>query len=121
MVNQFVTELKRRPLRRGQFRLAEIVEEIVDPTIGFTNDVRTDLCSAMPPRSHPFCAHCERLRMDARGQIRRCLMDPATFDLPRTLGTLDSLEALREFQFYIAGKAAPHAMDSSFAMSQIGG
>jgi cyclic pyranopterin phosphate synthase len=73
------------------------------------------------PRSHPFCAHCERLRMDARGQIRRCLMDPATFDLPRTLGTLDSLEALREFHIYIAGKSAPHAMDSSFAMSQIGG
>ena len=73
------------------------------------------------PRSHPFCVHCERLRMDARGQIRRCLMDPATFDLPRTLGTLNSLDALREFQFYVDGKAAPRVMDSSFAMSQIGG
>jgi cyclic pyranopterin phosphate synthase len=73
------------------------------------------------PRSHPFCVHCERLRMDARGQIRRCLMDPVMFDLPRTLGTLDDLKALLEFQFYIAGKVAPRAMDSSFAMSQIGG
>ncbi len=73
------------------------------------------------PRSHPFCAHCERLRMDARGQLRRCLMDPKTFDLPRVLATMSGLEVRQEFQSYIAGKFAPHAMDSSFAMSQIGG
>jgi cyclic pyranopterin phosphate synthase len=73
------------------------------------------------PRSHPFCNHCERLRMDARGRIRRCLMDPATLDLPHVLGTMDSLAAQQEFQSYLAGKVPPRAMDSPFAMSQIGG
>jgi cyclic pyranopterin phosphate synthase len=73
------------------------------------------------PRSHPFCAHCERLRMDARGQLRRCLMDPKTFDLPRVLETMTGLAVRQEFQSYIAGKFPPLAMDSSFAMSQIGG
>ena len=73
------------------------------------------------PRSHPFCAHCERLRMDARGQLRRCLMDPKTFDLPRVLATMNGLAVRQEFQSYIAGKFPPQTMDSSFAMSQIGG
>jgi cyclic pyranopterin phosphate synthase len=73
------------------------------------------------PRSHPFCERCERLRMDSRGQIRRCLMDPTTFDLPRVFGTMDGQAAQQEFQSYIAGKVPPSAMDSPFAMSQIGG
>ena len=73
------------------------------------------------PRSHPFCSRCERLRMDARGQLRRCLMDPKTFDLPRALATMSGLAVKQEFQSYIAGKFPPQAMDSSFAMSQIGG
>jgi cyclic pyranopterin phosphate synthase len=73
------------------------------------------------PRSHPFCQHCERLRMDARGMVRRCLMDATTLDLPRVLGTMDDLAARREFQAYIAGKVPPRAMDSQFTMSQIGG
>jgi cyclic pyranopterin phosphate synthase len=73
------------------------------------------------PRSHPFCARCERLRLDARGHIRRCLMDPTTLDLPRVLGATDDVTAQREFRNYIAGKVPPLAMDSPFAMSQIGG
>ncbi len=73
------------------------------------------------PRSRPFCARCERLRMDARGQVRRCLMDPTTLDLARVLKTMDGESSGREFRMYMAGKIAPDAMDSSFAMSQIGG
>jgi cyclic pyranopterin phosphate synthase len=73
------------------------------------------------PRSHPFCSHCERLRMDAQGRLRRCLMDPTMFDLPRTLETLNDTAAEWEFQSYIAGKVPPLSMNSSFAMSQIGG
>jgi cyclic pyranopterin phosphate synthase len=73
------------------------------------------------PRSHPFCASCERLRLDARGQLRRCLMDQTTLDLPRVLGTVENDAALREFQAYMAGKHPPALMDSPFAMSQIGG
>jgi cyclic pyranopterin phosphate synthase len=73
------------------------------------------------PRSHPFCASCERLRMDARGQLRRCLMDASMLDLPRVLGSLDGQSAAQEFNDYLAGKHPPAAMDSPFAMSQIGG
>ena len=73
------------------------------------------------PRSHPFCSGCERLRMDARGQIRRCLMDPTTFDLPHTLKVRHGPAAQREFQSYIAGKVPPRSMNHAFAMSQIGG
>lgn len=73
------------------------------------------------PRSHPFCSNCERLRMDARGRIRRCLMDPKTFDLPRVLETMDAPSAQQKFQTYIAGKVSPRLMDSPFAMSEIGG
>lgn len=73
------------------------------------------------PRSHPFCQHCERLRMDARGRIRRCLMDATTLDLSRVLRTLDDLAAQQEFQSYLSEKVLPRTMDSQFAMSQIGG
>ncbi len=73
------------------------------------------------PRSRPFCARCERIRMDARGQVRRCLMDPATFDLTRVFKALDGPAAAREFQSYLAGKVAPIAMDTASTMSQIGG
>jgi cyclic pyranopterin phosphate synthase len=73
------------------------------------------------PRSHPFCSSCDRLRLDARGQLRRCLMDPATLDLPRAVGAGDATSARREFDEYFSQKRQPLMMDSSFAMSQIGG
>jgi cyclic pyranopterin phosphate synthase len=73
------------------------------------------------PRSHPFCNHCERLRMDARGQIRRCLMDPVKLDLSHLLRVMDGPAAQEAFNSYIAGKVPPSAMDSPYAMSEIGG
>lgn len=73
------------------------------------------------PRSHPFCSSCERLRMDARGRLRRCLMDSAMLDLPGVLGALDGQSAVQQFNDYLAGKHPPEAMDSPFAMSQVGG
>ena len=56
------------------------------------------------PRSHPFCSRCERLRMDARGQIRRCLMDPATLDLADLLRATESSEAQERFHSYVSKK-----------------
>lgn len=73
------------------------------------------------PRFHPLCDNCECLRMDAQGQLRRCLMDPKTFDLPRILATMNGQAVRQEFQSYIADKFSPQATDSLFAMSQIGG
>jgi cyclic pyranopterin phosphate synthase len=73
------------------------------------------------PRSHPFCNRCERLRMDARGLVRRCLMDPFTLNLAHIMGTMDNMAVHHEFERYMEGKARPLVMDSPFAMSQIGG
>jgi cyclic pyranopterin phosphate synthase len=73
------------------------------------------------PRSHPFCDSCERLRMDAQGRVRRCLMDSTLLDLPRLMRTADDPAVWREFQSYLADKVPPSAMDSPLAMSQIGG
>ena len=72
------------------------------------------------PRSRPFCDACERLRMDSRGRLRRCLMDPVTLDLPR-LRKLTPAAALEEYRAYMAGKQPPPAMDSDITMNQIGG
>ncbi len=73
------------------------------------------------PRSHPFCTRCERLRMDARGRLRRCLMDPATFDLPAFRSGRDEPSTAASFLGYLAGKHPPEQMQGLFAMSQIGG
>jgi cyclic pyranopterin phosphate synthase len=73
------------------------------------------------PRSHPFCASCERLRMDARGRVYRCLMDPSTLDLPKLLRTQDDAAARETFASYIARKVSPRAMESATTMNQIGG
>jgi cyclic pyranopterin phosphate synthase len=74
------------------------------------------------PRSHPFCASFERLRMDARGRIRRCLMDPETFNLVRLrFAQQDEPGLAVSFRAYLTGKHLPLEMDSESAMSQIGG
>jgi cyclic pyranopterin phosphate synthase len=76
------------------------------------------------PRSTPFCGACERLRIDARGQVRRCLMDAETFDLAglRRAQKSGDDENLREaFRAYMTHKHLPRAMDSESAMSAIGG
>ncbi len=73
------------------------------------------------PRSHPFCARCERIRMDAHGNLRRCLMDPHKMSLAGALDTLEDAAAAEAFHDYIARKSPPQAMDNALAMSQIGG
>ncbi len=73
------------------------------------------------PRSNPFCDACERLRMDSRGRLRRCLMDPVTFDLTKFWPIHQNLDAVEAFESYMAEKRAPRAMDSEFSMNQVGG
>jgi cyclic pyranopterin phosphate synthase len=73
------------------------------------------------PRSHPFCTRCERIRMDAQGNLRRCLMDPHQMLLERTLQIHGDAITTEEFCNYIARKIPPQAMDNALAMSQIGG
>ncbi len=73
------------------------------------------------PRSHPFCGTCERVRLDSRGRLRRCLMDPAMLDLVEVRRAAGDDAAVRALDCYMAGKHAPHGMDSEFTMSQLGG
>lgn len=73
------------------------------------------------PRSHPFCSRCERLRMDAQGRLRRCLMDPALLDLRSLRASNNAFGASMSFVNYMAGKQLPEAMNSMNAMSRMGG
>lgn len=72
------------------------------------------------PRSHPFCGACERVRLDSRGRLRRCLMDSNVLDVVHLRQT-ESDNPQNELYRYMAGKHAPNGMDSEFMMSQIGG
>lgn len=76
------------------------------------------------PRSAPFCGSCDRLRLDAEGALRRCLMDPERLSLVNLPG-LDRAVASRrlppEVVAYLAGKRPPRTMESLAAMSVVGG
>ncbi len=73
------------------------------------------------PRSQPFCGACDRLRLDARGRLRRCLMDPATLPLHELRRGRGAEAARAELDAFLAGKRAPRAMDARLPMSAIGG
>lgn len=72
------------------------------------------------PRSHPFCESCDRLRLDARGHLYRCLMDSNYFDLAEAVERGGQI-AQEELAVYLAGKVAPRAMEQASAMILIGG
>jgi cyclic pyranopterin phosphate synthase len=73
------------------------------------------------PRSRPFCDACARLRLDAKGRVRRCLMDPVRFNLAELLETTDGTEVGRRLREYLAGKVASSAMESNLPMVSMGG
>jgi GTP 3',8-cyclase len=73
------------------------------------------------PRSHPFCSTCDRLRLDARGRLYRCLMDAEHFDIAATFSSSGYGEVEERLADYLAGKGAPLGMDNENAMSLIGG
>lgn len=72
------------------------------------------------PESQPFCAHCDRLRLDVRGQLRRCLMDPRHFDLRGALA-IGPQHARVAMHAYLAGKRPPSEMVSEVPMMALGG
>jgi cyclic pyranopterin phosphate synthase len=72
------------------------------------------------PRSHPFCGNCRRLRLDCRGRLRRCLMDPQTLDLARLWRDMDGATAALDT--YLSAKRPPAGgMSGPTAMHRIGG
>lgn len=73
------------------------------------------------PQSHPFCRSCSRLRMDALGNLRRCLMDGATLPLAELRSDRGSEEASRLLACYLDSKRPPAAMASDLPMASVGG
>lgn len=73
------------------------------------------------PRSQPFCERCDRLRLDARGRLHRCLMDHCFLELAQILGEEGPQAAGAALESYLNGKTAPRAMDRPDAMIMIGG
>jgi cyclic pyranopterin phosphate synthase len=73
------------------------------------------------PRSRPFCEGCTRLRMDARGRLRRCLMDPAALELAELLATSPASVVRRRLHLYLAGKRPASDMASALPMVSVGG
>lgn len=72
------------------------------------------------PVSHAFCDDCDRLRLDARGRLRRCLMDDQAFPLVDLLRRGDA-NVDEAAAFYVAGKQPPVAMTLGSTMASIGG
>ena len=73
------------------------------------------------PVTHPFCGACDRLRLDARGDLRRCLMDAATFPLADALRGGGAEVTADSVVSYLLGKAPPRAMETALPMRGIGG
>ena len=73
------------------------------------------------PVSLPFCDTCNRLRLDARGRLRRCLMDPEGFPLRQALAGDGEVAAREGLAQYIAGKRSPEQMSTDLPMVKLGG
>ena len=74
------------------------------------------------PVSHAFCAGCSRLRLDARGQLRRCLMDPAVLPLEGLVdGGDDETRLVQAVATYLNLKRPPAVMATHVPMISIGG
>lgn len=72
------------------------------------------------PVSRSFCDDCDRLRLDARGRLRRCLMDEELLPLVELLrrgeGATEEAAAA-----YLSRKQPPAGMTTGAAMASIGG
>jgi len=71
--------------------------------------------------SEPFCDRCNRLRLDARGRLRRCLMDDSYLALVDMLDDGADEDVRRQVAGYLAGKNPPQEMDTPLTMNTLGG
>ncbi len=73
------------------------------------------------PQFEPFCDRCNRLRLDSRGRLRRCLMDPATFDLRGEIQDGRRNDSAQRVENFLLGKRLFLPMDNASPMNQLGG
>jgi len=78
--------------------------------------------------THPFCGHCDRIRLTADGQIRTCLFAHKEYDFRRALREGASDETIVELLRAAVWRKEPgHLVNSPFfkqperGMSSIGG
>jgi cyclic pyranopterin phosphate synthase len=71
--------------------------------------------------SEPFCGRCNRLRLDARGILRRCLMDERALPLVAMLEGDRGEELLRRVAAYLDAKVPPGSMETPLTMNALGG
>jgi cyclic pyranopterin phosphate synthase len=88
---------------RGCFRESEVVTGWVEPV------------------SRSFCEGCRRLRLDPRGYLRRCLIDPEPFDLLERLEAGEGEVFEEDVDRFVAGKRPPHSFETPRSMAAIGG
>jgi cyclic pyranopterin phosphate synthase len=73
------------------------------------------------PVSHSFCGGCRRLRLDPRGHLRRCLMDPEPFSLLERLEAGEDAALEEDVDRFVAGKRPPLSFETPRSMAAIGG
>lgn len=73
------------------------------------------------PLSEGFCGHCDRLRLDARGRLFRCLMDGAGLDFVGVWRSEGPEGAALRLMPYLREKRPPAAMVRAEAMGSVGG
>lgn len=82
---------------------------------------RTQRVGWITPLSLPFCADCNRLRLDALGRIHRCLMDGEQYPLAEALESKSDKDIQNEVDFYLGGKTIPVEIASEAPMNTVGG
>jgi cyclic pyranopterin phosphate synthase len=82
------------------------------------NDVVTGW---IEPVSHSFCGGCRRLRLDPRGELRRCLMDPEPFPLLGRLEAGADARLEQDVHAFLEGKRPPLSFETPRSMAAIGG
>jgi cyclic pyranopterin phosphate synthase len=73
------------------------------------------------PQSHSFCDGCDRIRLDAHGQVRRCLMDDDVLPLLDLLASTNDAVVAAELGSYLSGKKPPVEMTTTSSMAAVGG
>jgi cyclic pyranopterin phosphate synthase len=73
------------------------------------------------PVSHSFCGGCRRLRLDPRGDLRRCLMDPEPFPLLERLEAGEDAGVEEDVDRFLEGKRPPLSFETPRSMAAIGG
>ncbi|MFZ5788158.1 MAG: GTP 3',8-cyclase MoaA [Acidobacteriota bacterium] len=87
----------------------------------FRDGDRTIVVGLITPVSSPFCAECDRLRLDARGRLLACLRRSESTDLGGPLRRGDDAAVRRTVLEALAAKRPPEEGWACRDMSAIGG